>query len=65
MTFLVSEGTIDEAVDLRVRIKAERLSLMLSDPNLVTMALPDEESYGNWIDDEDVGALFAHLADDD
>jgi hypothetical protein len=38
---------------------------MLSDPNLVTMALPDEESYGNWIDDEDVGALFAHLADDD
>lgn len=65
MTFLVSEGTIDEAVDSRVRIKAERLSLMLSDPNLVTMALPDEESYGNWIDDDDIGALFAHLADDD
>jgi len=65
MTFLVSEHTIDEAVDLRVRVKAERLSLMLSDPNLVTMALPDEDSYGNWIDDEDVDALFAHLADDE
>lgn len=65
MTFLVSEGTIDETVDSRVRIKAERLSEMLSDPNLVTMALPDEESYGSWIEDEDVGALFAHLADED
>ena len=65
MTFLVSEHTIDEAVDLRVRVKAERLSLMLSDPNLVTMALPDEDSYGNWIDDVDVNELFAHLADDE
>lgn len=61
ITFLVSNGTIDETVDGRVRIKAERLSEMLSDPNLVTMALPDEEAYGSWIDDDDLDALFAHL----
>jgi hypothetical protein len=65
ITFLVSPATIDEAVDDRVRIKAERLSEMLSDPNLVTMALPDEEAYGNWIDVEDLDALFAHLGVDD
>jgi hypothetical protein len=64
MTFLVSENTVDEIVDDRVRTKAERLSEMLSDPNLVTMALPDDEAYGDWIDAEDVDALFAHLADD-
>lgn len=61
ITFLVSSGTIDETVDDRVRLKAERLSAMLSDPQLVTMALPDEEAYGAWIDAEDIDALFAHL----
>lgn len=62
ITFLVSTGTIDETVDERIRVKAERLSAMLSDPNLVTMALPDEESYGEWIEPDDLDALFAHLA---
>jgi hypothetical protein len=42
-------------------IKAQRLSQMLSDPNLVTMALPDDESYGEWVDPDDLDALFAHL----
>jgi hypothetical protein len=62
MTLLVSEGTIDEIVDSRVRTKAERLSMMLSDPNLVMMALPDEDAYGTWIDEEDLQVLFGHLA---
>lgn len=62
MTFLVSANTIDEIIDDRVRVKAERLSEMLSDPNLVAMALPDDEAYGDWIDADDVEALFAHLA---
>jgi SNF2 family DNA or RNA helicase len=61
ISFLVSAEPIDETVDQRVRIKAERLSQMLSDPNLVTMALPDDEAYGEWIDTEDLDALFAHL----
>jgi hypothetical protein len=65
ITFLVSAGTIDETVDDRVRIKAARLSEMLSDPNLVTMALPDEEAYGSWVDAEDLDALFAHLGSGD
>ena len=64
MTFLVSVGTIDEIVDSRVRVKAERLSMMLADPNLAMMALPDEEDYGTWIDDEDFHDLFAHLTND-
>ena len=34
---------------------------MLSDPNLVTMALPDEEAYGNWIDPDDLDSLLGHL----
>ena len=61
ITFLVSTGTIDEVVNARVQTKAERLGTMLSDPNLVAMALPDEDSYGEWIDTEDVGALLSHL----
>lgn len=61
ITFLVATDTIDEAVDDRIRVKAERLSAMLSDPNLVTMALPDDEAYGEWIDPEDLDALLGHL----
>jgi SNF2 family DNA or RNA helicase len=61
ITFLVSRTTIDETVDQRIGIKAQRLSDMLADPDLVTMALPDDEAYGEWIDPEDLDALFAHL----
>jgi SNF2 family DNA or RNA helicase len=64
ITFLVCENTIDEVIDQRVRIKAERLGEMLTDPDLVTMALPDEEAYGNWIDVDDLDALFGHLMND-
>lgn len=63
VTFLVSAGTIDEVVDARIRVKAERLSALLSDPNLVEMTLPDEDSYGNWIEEGDLTALFSHLAE--
>lgn len=63
MTFLASPTTIDEAVDRRVRIKAERLGALLNDADLVTMALPDEEEgYGEWIDADDLDELFAHLS---
>lgn len=62
ITFLVSVGTVDEVVDQRVRDKATRLSMMMSDPHLVTMALPDDDAYDNLIDPEDMDVLFEHLA---
>ena len=62
ITFLVSVGTVDEVVDQRVRDKAVRLALMMSDPHLVTMALPDDDAYDDLIDPEDMNALFEHLA---
>lgn len=66
VTFLLTSGTIDERVDDRVAEKAERLGSMLNDPDLVTMALPDEEEYGEAIEDvSDLSALFAHLRGDD
>ena len=61
ITFLVCKDTIDEAVGSRVELKAMRLGQMLTDPALVTMALPDEESRGQLIDLGDADALFAHL----
>ncbi|MEO9048350.1 MAG: DEAD/DEAH box helicase [Candidatus Dormiibacterota bacterium] len=62
ITFLLSQDTIDEVVDRRVRVKAERLGEMLEDPNLAAVALPNDEDYGEVIDSvEDVAALFAHL----
>lgn len=62
ITFLVCRETIDELVGERVEIKASRLGALLSDPALVTMALPDEEAHGEWIDPEDSNVLFTHLA---
>jgi SNF2 family DNA or RNA helicase len=62
ITFLVCRHTIDETVDGRIRVKAVRLAEMLSDPNLVRMALPDDEAYGSWIEPDDLDALFAHLS---
>lgn len=65
-TFLLSNDTIDEVVDARVKTKAARLGDMLRDPDLVTVALPNEEDYGPPIDDEeDLEALFKHLRGDD
>jgi hypothetical protein len=65
MTFLVAVETIDEVVDKRLRTKAERLSQMLDDEDLVTMALPDEEEgYGEVIDADDLEVLFGHLRND-
>lgn len=63
MTFLACPTTIDENIDRRVRLKAQRLGTLLNDADLATMALPDdEEGYGEWIDVDDLDELFAHLA---
>jgi SNF2 family DNA or RNA helicase len=61
ITFLQSSGTIDEVVDRRVRLKADRLSQLLSDPDLVVMALPEPGDYGEWVQTSDLNSLFAHL----
>lgn len=61
VSFLVTEGTIDEVVGDRVATKAERLSQMLNDPDLVAMALPDEEDFGQVIEESDLDSLFQHL----
>ncbi len=66
VTFLITAGSIDDRVDERIAEKAERLALMLDDPDLTTMALPDDEEFGEAIEDlADLDALFAHLRGDD
>ena len=62
ITLLITEDTIDDTIDQRVREKARHLGTILDDPDLATMALPDEEEYGAPVDDDaDVTALFQHL----
>jgi superfamily II DNA or RNA helicase len=62
ITLLLSVGTVDEVVNARVAAKAAALGTMLEDPDLVTMALPEDEDYGPALEtDEDLAALFAHL----
>lgn len=62
ITFLLTSQTIDEVVDQRVRVKAQRLGDMLADPNIAVMALPDDEDYGPALEGaEDLAVLFAHL----
>jgi SNF2 family DNA or RNA helicase len=67
ITFLITASTIDEAVNRRVAEKATQLGRLLNDPDVVTMALPDEEDIGPPIDDSemDLEALFAHLRGED
>jgi SNF2 family DNA or RNA helicase len=65
--FLVTADTIDEIVTARIDVKATNLGIMLNDPAIATMALPDEEDVGSPIDvgdDADIAALFAHLRGD-
>jgi SNF2 family DNA or RNA helicase len=61
---MVAEGTIDEAVSARIELKAGNLGVMLNDPSIATMALPDDEDIGQPIEVGDVAALFEHLRGD-
>ncbi|MEU5914834.1 DEAD/DEAH box helicase [Micromonospora sp. NPDC047527] len=64
ITLLIAEDTIDERVDRRVEEKTRRLSQMLSDPGLVQMALPDDEDYGDALDDpDDLEEVLRHLGE--
>jgi SNF2 family DNA or RNA helicase len=67
VTFLVTRNTIDEVVRDRVRAKSEHMALLLGDPGMLTMALPDEDDVGEPLDPTDMAdlaALFAHLRGD-
>ncbi len=65
ITHLITQDTIDEVIDRRIREKAERLGQMLEDPNIAIMALPDEEDYSLDLQAADYEALVSHLAMDD
>jgi len=60
---LSSAGTIDERISIRLASKVTRLGQMLSDPGLVSLALPDDEDFGPVLDDDlDIEEVLAHLA---
>jgi hypothetical protein len=62
-TLLVSEDSIDDAVDQRLREKVTALGVLMNDPGLVRVALPepDEHHDGAPAFDDDFQALQAHL----
>ncbi|MEU6715012.1 DEAD/DEAH box helicase [Nonomuraea sp. NPDC046802] len=64
-TILLSEGTIDQSVEGRLRDKIIALSRLMDDPGLVRVALPepDEDTSDLPVASDDVAALVAHLQD--
>ncbi|WP_192255596.1 DEAD/DEAH box helicase [Mesorhizobium caraganae] len=64
-TLLISEGTIDDAVDGRLQDKVRALSALMNDPGLVQIALPssDEGEDGTPVFDDDVASVMAHIGD--
>lgn len=63
-TSLVSEGTIDESVNDRLRDKVTALSRLMNDPGLVKCALPDPDENADDSKpffDDDVSAVMSHL----
>lgn len=62
-TILISEGTIDEVVDGRLREKVVALGKLLDDPGLVSVALPevDDEEPQRPADSTDSTAVLEHL----
>jgi SNF2 family DNA or RNA helicase len=65
ITFLVTSGTVDVTVDNRIDEKARRLGAILSDDDIATMALPDDDDYEDVVAEDDLPALFAHLRGED
>lgn len=62
ITLLLTAGTIDERVDHRVAAKTQRLAGLLDDPQLVRLALPDEDDYGEPVDEpDDLDEILQHL----
>jgi len=67
VAFLIAPETIDSLVYERVEAKAVLMGEMLDDPDILTLALPDEEAFGEPVDTSDpneIAAIFAHLRGD-
>jgi hypothetical protein len=64
-TFLISDGSIDQVVDQRLREKVVALSILMDDPGLVDVALPEEGdghlSANAVLETTDRDVLEAHL----
>jgi len=63
-TSLVSEYSIDETVDIRLRDKVTALSRLLDDPGLVKVALPDPEENASDqrpLFEDDLSAIISHI----
>ncbi|WP_101789184.1 DEAD/DEAH box helicase [Nonomuraea indica] len=62
-TILLSEGTIDQSVEGRLRDKIIALSRLMDDPGLVRVALPepDEDASDLPVASDDITALVSHL----
>lgn len=65
-TLLLSENTIDQTVDERLRDKVRALSTLMNDPGLVRVALPemDEVHDERPAFEDDLSAVTAHLGRD-
>lgn len=62
IVLLSSVGSIDDRINNRVADKARRMAALLDDPNLVEMALPDNEQAGEPLDDSlDLAEVLDHL----
>ncbi|GAB4060636.1 DEAD/DEAH box helicase [Catellatospora paridis] len=62
LLFMITNDTIDQVVDSRIRDKATNLGRALDDKELARMSLPDDEDYGPPIEtDVDMAALLAHI----
>jgi hypothetical protein len=63
-TLLISQGSIDESVDGRLRDKVAALSQLMDDPGLVQVALPesDETHDAPALFEDDMQAVAAHFA---
>jgi hypothetical protein len=64
-TLLLSRGSIDDAVDARLREKVTALAMLMEDPGLVQVALPDPDADEHdpvLASGDDLSAVVAHLA---
>jgi len=62
-TVLISEGSIDAVVDDRLRDKVKTLAMLMNDPGLVRIALPqsDEDHREPVAETDDVTAILGHV----